>query len=306
MEISEIAFPHGDAHIGGMQRRGVVDPVTGHGDDLPVGLHGLHEGELLIGRGIFANLRKALTFIVAVHVPIAGLALVPILLGLPPVFFPMHVVLLELVIDPVCSVVFEAEPGERDAMNRPPRPAREPLFGTRQPLLGIFQGAVILAAVLALHVLALDRDLPAIQARALAFTGLVITSLSLAFAGSAEPGTCLFAAHRLVFFAIAPVAVLIVGMILLLPPLAAIFDAERPSWPALALTLGTGLLAGGASCALPAAAFVQGKLPPEARDAHVTKPLHSGQQNPCRYHYYRKPRGPGCHDAALSLPLRFS
>jgi len=201
-------------------------------------------GGVRLGRRIFANLRKALTYVVAIHVPIAGLALLPILLGLPPVFFPMHVVLLELVIDPVCSVVFEAEPSERGAMDQPPRPAREPLFGLRQLLLGAFQGLVILSAVLALYVVALDRELPEAQARALAFISLVAANLSLAFADSAEPGTRFFEPHRLVFFGIATGAALIVALILFIPTLTDIFQVARPSWPGLVLSVVAGVLTG--------------------------------------------------------------
>lgn len=201
-------------------------------------------GGVRLGRRIFANLRKALTYVVAIHVPIAGLALGPILLGLPPAFFPMHVVLLELVIDPVCSVVFEAEPSERGAMDRPPRPAGEPLFGTRQLLLGLFQGTVVLAAVLGLYVLSLDRGLPEAEARALAFVALVTANLALAFADSAEPGTRFLARHRLVFFGIAGAAGALVALILLVPALAGIFDLAWPGWRPLALAVGLGIVAG--------------------------------------------------------------
>src|SRR6185436_15731627 len=112
-------------------------------------------GGVRLGRRIFANLRKALTYITAIHVPIAGLALLPIVLGLPPLLFPMHVVLMELVIDPTCSIVFEAEPSEHDAMKKPPRAADESLFGPVQIGLGLFQGAVILLAILTLYASAL-------------------------------------------------------------------------------------------------------------------------------------------------------
>ena len=78
-----------------------------------------------LGRRIFANLRKALTYVTAIHVPIAGLALLPILMGLPPLLFPAHVILMELIIDPICSLAFEAEPGESDAMTTPPRDPRQ-------------------------------------------------------------------------------------------------------------------------------------------------------------------------------------
>ena len=79
-----------------------------------------------LGRRIYDNLRKAMGFIFAVHVPIAGLALLPLLFGLPILFGPIHIAFLEMVIDPVCSLVFEAETEEDDVMRRPPRAARCP------------------------------------------------------------------------------------------------------------------------------------------------------------------------------------
>ena len=75
-----------------------------------------------LGRRIYDNLRKATGFIFAVQVPIAGLALMPLALGLPILFGPIHIAFIEMVIDPVCSLVFEAESEEEDVMRRPPRP----------------------------------------------------------------------------------------------------------------------------------------------------------------------------------------
>ena len=103
------------------------------------------------GRRIFANLRKALIFVTAIHVPIAGLALTPILFLLPPVFYPVHVVALELIIDPICALVFEGEPAERHMMEEPPRSPAEPLFGLRQIAAGFLEGAVLLAALLGVY-----------------------------------------------------------------------------------------------------------------------------------------------------------
>src|ERR1019366_9548711 len=87
-----------------------------------------------LGRRIYDNLRKAMGFIFAVHVPIAGLALLPLLFG------PMHIAFLEMVIDPVCSLVFEAETEEDDVMRRPPRAPDEPLFSGALIGWGVFQG----------------------------------------------------------------------------------------------------------------------------------------------------------------------
>ena len=93
-----------------------------------------------LGRRIFDNLRKAMAFLLAVHVPIAGLAVLPVLLGWPLILLPVHIVFLELIIDPACSIVFESEPEDRNVMRRPPRPFGEPLFDRRtvgaQPAAG--------------------------------------------------------------------------------------------------------------------------------------------------------------------------
>lgn len=202
-------------------------------------------GGVRLGRRIFSNLRKALIYVTAVHVPIAGLALLPILMGLPPVLYPMHVILLELIIDPVCSLVFEGEPSERHAMEKPPRPASEPLFGLSQIVLGAVQGSVVLAAVLGLYAWALSAGLPETQARACAFAALVLANLILAFADAAEPGTSFFDSRRLAFWGIGAGAAVIVTAILTVPPLAAILrlSLPKPAW--LATTLTVVVLAGG-------------------------------------------------------------
>ena len=105
-----------------------------------------------LGRRIYDNLRKAMSFILAVHVPIAGLALMPLLFGMPILFSPVHIAFLEMVIDPVCSLVFEAETEEDGVMKRPPRPPAEPLFSTPVNRLEPFAGRLrILACFRRLH-----------------------------------------------------------------------------------------------------------------------------------------------------------
>ena len=131
------------------------------------------------GRRIFDNLRKAMSFVFAVHVPIAGLALIPVLAGWPLVLMPVHIVFLELIIDPSCSVAFEAEPAEPGLMNRPPRDPREPLLSRRRILLSCLQGASVLAVVILLFAVALHRGESAVDARTLTFATLVIGDLML-------------------------------------------------------------------------------------------------------------------------------
>ena len=133
------------------------------------------------GRRIFNNLRKAMSYVLAVHVPIAGMALLPVLLGWPTLLFPMHIALLELIIDPSCSIAFENEPADADLMQQPPRDASAPLFAGRTLGLALLQGLGVLAAVLAAFAWAQPR-LPEGEARALAFATLVVGNLALILA----------------------------------------------------------------------------------------------------------------------------
>jgi Ca2+-transporting ATPase len=134
------------------------------------------------GRRIFDHLQKAMTYIVAVHVPIAGMSLLPVLFGWPLVLLPVHVLFLELVIDPACSVVFEAEPEEADVMHRPPRSPQEALFGRRILGLGLLQGGSALLIVLTVFLLALYGWHNELDAKAICFTTLVLANLGLIFA----------------------------------------------------------------------------------------------------------------------------
>jgi len=134
-----------------------------------------------MGRRIFDNLKKAMAYILAIHVPIAGLSLIPVLFKWPLILLPVHIVFMELIIDPACSIVFEAEAEEKDIMRRPPRGLKEPLFGRRTVLLSMLQGLSVLA--IALTVFAISRSLGhgENEARALTFTTLVVANLALIF-----------------------------------------------------------------------------------------------------------------------------
>lgn len=131
------------------------------------------------GRRIFDNIKKAMAYILAIHVPIAGMSLIPVLLQWPLVLFPVEVVFLELIIDPACSVVFEAEPEEADIMSRPPRDPRMPLFSRRTIVLSLLQGLMVLTIVLAVYAVSLYRGQGEAEARTLTFTTLIIANLGL-------------------------------------------------------------------------------------------------------------------------------
>ena len=132
-----------------------------------------------MGRRIFDNLKKAMAYIFAIHVPIAGMSLFPVLFGWPLVLLPMHVVFLELIIDPACSVVFEAEAEEANIMKRPPRTLGAPLFDKSMIAFSLLQGAVVLLVVLAVYAISLYRGQGELDARTLCFTTLIVANLGL-------------------------------------------------------------------------------------------------------------------------------
>jgi Ca2+-transporting ATPase len=135
-----------------------------------------------VGRRIFDNLRKAVAFLVAVHLPIVGLSMVPVLLGWPLILMPIHILCLQLIIDPACSLVFEAEAEEPQIMRRPPRSARASVFERARLLRAAAQGVVLLAVLLVLFAVALQGSNDPAHARALTFACLIVASLALILA----------------------------------------------------------------------------------------------------------------------------
>ncbi|WAC59084.1 cation-translocating P-type ATPase [Brevundimonas sp. SL130] len=229
-------------------------------------------GGVRLGRRIFANLRKALTFVVAVHVPLAGMALLPILLGAPPLLFPIHVVCLELVIDPVCSLVFEAEPSEKNAMSKPPRRVTAALFGPKQIAFGALQGVVILLAVLSFYLWALQQ-ITDVEARAAAFLALALANLMLALTDSASSGVSLFDPHRKVFWLIFTGAIGVLAIALFVPSVASLFRFGAPPTAILGVAVAVALLAGG--WAAPAR-WLWRRLRPSQSPAPMAPSLRSG------------------------------
>lgn len=196
------------------------------------------------GRRIFANLRVALAYLVMVHVPMAGLALLPLLFGLSPILFPMQVVLLELVIDPMCALVFEGRPAARGAMSHPPRRADQPLFGGRGLLVSAMQGAGLLAAVFGLHLVLISAGVSEGAARAAGLVSLVAGNLGVAGVLSVAPGSGRSATQRLAFAAITLLASATLAAAVTAPWLARLFQFETPAPLVVLAALATGLSAG--------------------------------------------------------------
>jgi len=192
---------------------------------------------LRAGRRIFSNMHKSMRYVAAAHVPIALLALLPPLVGWPALLYPMHIVFLELVIDPACSLAFENEPEESDLMRQPPRGREEPLLGARMLATALLCGLWTALLLVGCYGAAL-AFLPEAQARATGFSALILCNLALLWAHRRRGG--IVDAVRTGNPMAATVAVIAVGMLaatLYLPMPAALFRfaPPPPGWLGVAL-----------------------------------------------------------------------
>ncbi|HEY0955196.1 MAG TPA: HAD-IC family P-type ATPase [Roseateles sp.] len=194
------------------------------------------------GRRVFANLRKAIAFVLAAHLPIIGLALAPLLLGWPLILMPAHILFLQLVIDPACSIVFEAEALEPGAMAQPPRRPEARLFDGALVRLSLLQGAGLLAAVLAGYLLAAQGGAATDAGRTVAFAVLVLGNLGLIQANRAWAGAGPRPVNQ-AFRGITLATLALLAVALGVPPVAALFKFAAPSAALLALTAALALLA---------------------------------------------------------------
>jgi Ca2+-transporting ATPase len=194
------------------------------------------------GRRIFDNLKKGMAYILAIHVPIAGMTLIPVLMRWPLVLLPVHIAFLHLIIDPACSIVFEAESEEGSVMKRPPRDPGEPLFGKQTWSVSLIQGLGVLVALVALYGFALDRGLPDSKARALAFTTLIIANIGLILINRSwtHSFAATLRARNAPLWWVIGGALLFIGLVLYVPVLRELFRFAQLRW----IELGVCLLAG--------------------------------------------------------------
>jgi len=198
-----------------------------------------------LGRRIYDNLCKAMNYLVAVHVPIAGLALLPIICGWPLIFTPVHIAFLELVIDPVCSIVFEAEREEANLMKRRPRDPHAPLLSPALMIRGFFQGTCVLllcAAVLAVGVkMGLSDD----RIRALTFLSLVAGNFALIIVNRSF-GTSVFvalASPNPAFWLVLSATIAILTAAIGIPAVRELFRFGSMTWGDLGVVAGVAVAA---------------------------------------------------------------
>lgn len=188
-----------------------------------------------LGRRIYTNIRHAMSYIVSVHIPIAGMGLLPVLFGWPLLLFPVHVLFLEFVIDPACAFVFEADPESDDAMRRPPRPRNEPLFSYDMLRRSIGLGACVMVWTVCVYGLALQWFDDS-NARALAFISLVVANVALIFVSRSGSGNLRTIArrHNNLFWIMAAVACVALAVVIYIPAIASVFRFTPPDWEMVA------------------------------------------------------------------------
>ncbi|BCA60285.1 cation-translocating P-type ATPase [Sphingomonas sp. HMP6] len=196
-----------------------------------------------LGRRIYDNIRKAMAFIFAVHVPIAGLALLPLFFGMPILFGPIHIALLEMVIDPVCALVFEAEREEDDIMRRPPRDPAEALFSLPMVAWSVFQGGLAFAMLATVFLVESSAGMPEAEVRALVFFALIAEIVALILVNrsfSASLGEAL-RRHNAALRYVGAAIVGVTALILFLPAAQTLLKFGAIAWIDLALAVGLGL-----------------------------------------------------------------
>ena len=190
-------------------------------------------GAIKMGRRIFDNLQKAFGYTFAIHVPIAGLSLIPILLGnFPLILWPVHIVFLELIIDPACSIIFEAEKEEKNLMSRPPKGINEPFFGAKKIIFSCLQGVGILLITLAVYFIGLHYGFEDKEVRAMAFTTLIVSNIAVILTNRSWTDNIfkiIATPNRAVLWVVGG-AILFLSLILNIPFFLNLFQFQKITW----------------------------------------------------------------------------
>jgi Ca2+-transporting ATPase len=196
-----------------------------------------------LGRTIFDNLKRAIAYTLATHLPIVALTVVPVILEWPLVLLPFHVAFLHLIIDPACSIVLEAEPAEPNVMKRPPRRPGEPLFSAETLRISVLQGLWVCAVVLGVYGVSLLRHTPIEEARSVTFLTLVIANLALIFANRSWTRTFLesLRERNSALWWVTAGTTFLLGLLVFVSPIRNAFRFAALDWRQLLLCVGLGV-----------------------------------------------------------------
>lgn len=193
------------------------------------------------GRRIYANIKKAVQYIISIHIPIILTVSLPLFLGwiFPHIFTPVHVIFLELVMGPTCSIVYENEPIERNAMQRPPRALTDTFLNWRELTVSIIQGLVITAGILWLYQYSVNHGNDEAKTRALVFTTLIFSNILLSLVNRSFHYSMLesFKNRNALLAGISVLVVLLLLIILYVSPVSGFFSVTALSIKELGLAL---------------------------------------------------------------------
>jgi Ca2+-transporting ATPase len=197
-----------------------------------------------MGRRIYNNIKKAIQFVISIHIPIILIVFIPLALGwvYPNIFSPIHIAFLELIMDPTCSIVYENEPIEKNIMNQKPKPFSKSFFNNSEILQSSIQGVMITIGLLIIYQFAVQNGANEALTRTMVFTGLVASNIFLTLLNRSffySIITTLSYKNNLVGIVIG-LTVLILSLILLIPPVRVFFEFEPLSISQLAFSIGIG------------------------------------------------------------------
>jgi len=182
-----------------------------------------------LGRRIYNNLKKAMSYILSIHIPIALLSLIPVIFKLPILLLPAHIAFMEIIIDPSCSTVFEAQKEDTNIMKNKPRNINESMFNKKVLLWSIINGFSIFIVTISIFLIALKRGVTSDEARTLTFTSLVLANLALIATNSSWSQNIIKifkSKNKSLYFVIA-IALILLILILYLPTLRSLFHFSK-------------------------------------------------------------------------------
>jgi Ca2+-transporting ATPase len=198
------------------------------------------------GRRIYANIKKAVQYIISIHIPIVLVVSIPLFLSwkYPTIFTPIHVIFLELIMGPMCSIVYENEPAERNSMTQPPRKVRETFLSFKEMAISIVQGLVIAIGILFVYQLIVQNGGSETQTRTMVFTTLVFANCILSLVNRSfyySVLTCLKNKNDMMLY-VNGLTIVLLLLILNIQPIAHFFQVISLSYSALGICLFTSMV----------------------------------------------------------------
>ncbi|WP_430402772.1 cation-translocating P-type ATPase [Fluviicola sp.] len=201
---------------------------------------------IAMGRKIYTNLKKAIQYIISIHIPIILTVFIPLALGwvYPNIFSPVHVIFLEIIMGPTCSIIYENEPMEKNLMFQNPKPISTTFFNWTELTISIIQGTVIAVGILLIYQYAVYNGFNEELTRTMVFTDLVVANIFLTLINRSfyySIWTTLKYKNKLVAYIIG-ITLLLMGLILFVRPLTNFFEFEPMNGSQLLICLGTGFI----------------------------------------------------------------